>query len=250
MDRWPLTRPPFPLIGAHRGASAVARENTAAAFGAALAAAADFIETDLRLTADGVAIAWHDADFARLCGDRRAVSALTLAEAHSLAPALLTIDEALDIVLPGALLLLDVKLSATRGLSRVADMLERYPGRGRVALGLRSLTAAKALSARLPDWPRLGLFANAADYAAFAQTGGRWARLWQHDASTDAIGRLHALGLNALVMAGSPTPEGAGLISAPELAAVLDAGADGVMLNDPALGASARAALTQARAAG
>jgi glycerophosphoryl diester phosphodiesterase len=49
-----------PLIGAHRGATATAPENTMAAFAAAIALHADFIETDIRRTADGVLILHHD----------------------------------------------------------------------------------------------------------------------------------------------------------------------------------------------
>ncbi len=55
-------RPPKkpPLIIAHRGASADAPENTLAAFALAWEQGADAIETDLRLTADGVIVAHHD----------------------------------------------------------------------------------------------------------------------------------------------------------------------------------------------
>jgi glycerophosphoryl diester phosphodiesterase len=51
---------PFPLIIGHRGASGVAPENTLAAFHEALAAGADGIEFDVRLTRDGVPVIIHD----------------------------------------------------------------------------------------------------------------------------------------------------------------------------------------------
>lgn len=44
----------------HRGAAADAPENTLASFRLAIAAGADFIETDVRLTKDGVAVLMHD----------------------------------------------------------------------------------------------------------------------------------------------------------------------------------------------
>ena len=53
------------LIVAHRGASARESENTLAAFEAAIAAGADAVEFDVRMTADGVAVVMHDADVAR-----------------------------------------------------------------------------------------------------------------------------------------------------------------------------------------
>lgn len=56
-------------ILAHRGAPGRdGTENTARAVGAALAAGADGVEIDLRLTADGVLAACHDADLLRLTG--------------------------------------------------------------------------------------------------------------------------------------------------------------------------------------
>lgn len=49
-----------PLIIGHRGASAVAPENTIAAFQAAIAAGADGIEFDVRLARDNVSVVIHD----------------------------------------------------------------------------------------------------------------------------------------------------------------------------------------------
>ena len=49
-----------PLIIGHRGASAVAPENTIAAFEAAIEAGADGIEFDVRLARDGVPVVIHD----------------------------------------------------------------------------------------------------------------------------------------------------------------------------------------------
>ena len=50
------------LVVAHRGASASEPENTLVAFEAALAAGADAVELDVRLTSDGVPVVMHDAD--------------------------------------------------------------------------------------------------------------------------------------------------------------------------------------------
>ncbi|WP_183086184.1 glycerophosphodiester phosphodiesterase family protein [Mycetocola tolaasinivorans] len=91
-----------PRVLAHRGlavASGVA-ENTAEAFAAALRAGATHIESDLRATADGVAILHHDATFRRARDGRRGrVSALTLAQLRDPAEGpvhrILTLEEAL-----------------------------------------------------------------------------------------------------------------------------------------------------------
>ncbi|MFD2077533.1 Glycerophosphoryl diester phosphodiesterase [Actinopolymorpha cephalotaxi] len=54
-----------PVVIAHRGASGDAPENTVAAFTAALDQDADFIETDVRRTADGELVLFHDGDLLR-----------------------------------------------------------------------------------------------------------------------------------------------------------------------------------------
>lgn len=57
-----------PLIIAHRGSSHHAPENTLAAFRLAISDAADGIELDVRLAADGVPVCIHDADLQRTAG--------------------------------------------------------------------------------------------------------------------------------------------------------------------------------------
>ena len=55
----------LPLIIGHRGASAIAPENTLAAFARAIQDGADGIEFDVRLSQDGVPVVIHDATLAR-----------------------------------------------------------------------------------------------------------------------------------------------------------------------------------------
>ncbi|HHO53975.1 MAG TPA: glycerophosphodiester phosphodiesterase [Deltaproteobacteria bacterium] len=57
---------PFRLYG-HRGAAAHHPENTLRALEAAVQAGADALETDVRLSADGRVVVFHDADGARTC---------------------------------------------------------------------------------------------------------------------------------------------------------------------------------------
>jgi glycerophosphoryl diester phosphodiesterase len=52
-------------VVAHRGASAVAPENTLDAFDEAISAGADAVEFDVRLSLDGVVFLMHDADVSR-----------------------------------------------------------------------------------------------------------------------------------------------------------------------------------------
>ncbi|MFD1824541.1 glycerophosphodiester phosphodiesterase [Mumia zhuanghuii] len=61
----PITTMRRPRVVAHRGASAVAPENTLAAVAAAVTNGADAVEVDVQSTRDGVPVIVHDATLAR-----------------------------------------------------------------------------------------------------------------------------------------------------------------------------------------
>lgn len=69
---------------AHRGASAYAPENTQAAFDLALDMGADALETDVRLTRDGVLVLCHDSSVDRISNGHGQVAAFTLDELRRL----------------------------------------------------------------------------------------------------------------------------------------------------------------------
>ena len=71
-------------IYAHRGASHDFPEMTMAAYEAAVKQGADGFECDLRLTKDGVAVLWHDADLLRCADDKAVVSGSTYAQLKSI----------------------------------------------------------------------------------------------------------------------------------------------------------------------
>lgn len=76
----PEQHPRSILVTAHRGASAAAPENTAAAFQLALSAGVDAIETDIRLSRDGVPVLAHDEDLMRVAGLPAKIADLTALE--------------------------------------------------------------------------------------------------------------------------------------------------------------------------
>jgi glycerophosphoryl diester phosphodiesterase len=71
-------------VGGHRGASAVAPENTYAAFGQAIKDGALYTETDIRATSDGALVLVHDATLDRTTNGAGPVSAITLEELRKL----------------------------------------------------------------------------------------------------------------------------------------------------------------------
>lgn len=230
---WKTASTARPYIGGHRGASAVAPENTAAAYEAAIAAGADFIETDLRLTRDGVAVAFHDNSLQRLCGDARAVEQLDFEELKVLHPAIVRMADAIDLIGDRASILLDTKITDLTDLERAAGMLGSRLVSGRAAFGVRSLAALGVIKTALPNCPTLGLFNDIGEYPQLAERGGDWARLWQSDVSVAAINGLREQGLKVIIMAG--LPETVGQIEADALQTLLDMQPDAIMLNDPQL---------------
>ena len=71
-------------VGGHRGASAVAPENTYAAFEQALAVGGLYTETDVRATRDGALVLLHDRTLDRTTDGQGPVSEITLAQAREI----------------------------------------------------------------------------------------------------------------------------------------------------------------------
>jgi glycerophosphoryl diester phosphodiesterase len=96
----------WPIVVAHRGASAAFPENTLEAFDGAVAVGADFVELDVRLTADGVPVIMHDLDVALTTDGEGFLHRLTLAEVRTLratghdggSAAVPTLEEALELL--------------------------------------------------------------------------------------------------------------------------------------------------------
>lgn len=146
---------PRPRILAHRGfvspesAAAGTVENTRAAVAAALAAGADYVESDCHLTSDGEVVLFHDSDLVRTLGDPRRVSEVPLPELDRLmAPSggLLTLAGALE-EFPDARFNIDVK---TRAVSAPAGAIIGAAAPERVLISsfsdgsrVRAIAAAK-----------------------------------------------------------------------------------------------------------
>jgi glycerophosphoryl diester phosphodiesterase len=67
-------------VTAHRGASAVAPENSMAAFRAAMDAGAGYSELDVQRTRDGEIVVMHDGDLLRMGGDPRKIAQMAAAD--------------------------------------------------------------------------------------------------------------------------------------------------------------------------
>ncbi len=111
----------FVLVISHRGYHADVPENTLAAFDRAVAMGVDGIETDVRLTADGIAVLFHDRCVGR---GRHRVAELTHRELEAAAGyAVPTVESALA-EWEGPLWNLEIKTAAA--VPPVVDLVRRF----------------------------------------------------------------------------------------------------------------------------
>lgn len=136
------------LILAHRGAHApetACRENTLAAFAAALDIGADGVELDARLTRDGVLVVHHDPEV-----EGRAIATIDAAERPEWLP---TLSAALAACPPPALVNVEIKAGRAEDpgiAARLADLLNDAPNIVVSSFNLAVLDAFHALAPAVP----------------------------------------------------------------------------------------------------
>ena len=116
------------LVIAHRGAHTAVPENTLAAFEAAVALGVNGIETDVRISLDGLPVLIHD----RVIASGQAVADLTRrnieqASGHEVP----TLDEALE---QFSGILWNIEIKTTRALSTVIRVLEKHQANHRIVV--------------------------------------------------------------------------------------------------------------------
>ena len=134
--RFPFLEHPRPIALAHRGGAEEGPENTMAAFENAVRLGFRYIETDVRVTRDGVALAFHDETLERVSDRRGAVSELTWSElrearvhGHEPIPRL---EEALD-AWPEVRFVIDAK--SDQAVEPLAQAISRVGALERVCVG-------------------------------------------------------------------------------------------------------------------
>jgi glycerophosphoryl diester phosphodiesterase len=114
-----------PLIIGHRGASAVAPENTVSAFRSAILAGADGIEFDVRLSSDGAPVIIHDDTLYRTHGLRKRVADMTGDELDELGvPSLRKLFELMS--QNDLILCLEIKGSAAELAERCCELVHEF----------------------------------------------------------------------------------------------------------------------------
>lgn len=227
--RHPFFESSRPLVFAHRGGSALAPENTIAAFDNGLALGADGLELDVHLSRDGRVVVHHDRTLDRttaLTGPIAARDAEVLERAGV---------PALDDVLAryrDARIIVELKVNSREMARAAVDLVRRADAVGRVCLGsfgmrvlraVRALEPAMATSAAREEvrwalyrswcrWPvarssysgyQIPEFAGrtrvvSPRFVEYSHRAGLGVQVWTVDAEADAR-RLLAWGVDALI---------------------------------------------------
>ncbi len=238
----------------HRGAAAIAPENTLRSFEAALACGVDAIEFDVLDLAGGPLVLAHSNDLAEVSHGAAAgsVRERSLAELRAVAPELPTLDDALEF-LAGRDVGIHVDLKLTTRLDEVADALVLRGLSERAVVSSFHLESLAAFAAAAPGIPigftypedrygvsrrralrpaiRLGTLALrravVARIPAMIERAGASALMLHHAVvSAASVERAHAAG--AAVWAWTVDDPA-------ELARLEAAGVDAVISNDPAI---------------
>jgi glycerophosphoryl diester phosphodiesterase len=204
------------LVAGHRGGERGAPENTLAAMRLALAGDADFVETDLQLTADGVAVLMHDWTLDRTTNGTGPVWALTWEQISDLdagawfspefrGTRVPRLEEFLDLVAPSQKrIILEIKGSWTA--DQLAPVVAEIQGRrleGRVIMASFDIVSLRNLRSVAPAIARAVVSRQVVgDPAILAGTCGAIAIVTSRafaEEHPDAVARIQDAGLGVLL---------------------------------------------------
>ncbi|UOQ57519.1 hypothetical protein MUN78_01340 [Leucobacter allii] len=228
-------------IISHRGAAAIAPENTLAAMRIAFEQGVDFVETDVQLTADGVPVLMHDETVDRTTSGGGAVARWTLAELRTLdaggwfsadfaGERVPTFEEFVDELAPTTSRAL-VELKGPWDAEQVEQVVELLRERhlvNRVALQSFEVPTLEILGEVAPECARVMLTREwdrrTAELAVLLQVSAVGARAKLFDARPELIAEVQALGIGTLVYT---------LNSSPQWMQAAERGIDLVITDDP-----------------
>ena len=147
--RHPFFSSTRPLVFAHRGGSALAPENTIAAFDNGLGLGADGIELDVHLSSDSAVVVHHDRTLERTTSLEGPVASRTAVELERA-----DVPRLADVLVryPAARIIIEMKVNSRALAAAVIDDVRRASAIDRVCLGAfgrRVLRAARTLDPRI-----------------------------------------------------------------------------------------------------
>lgn len=235
---------PTPLAFAHRGGAAAGDENTAEAFGRAVALGYRYVETDVHATADGVPVVFHDHTLARVTDTRGSVASMRWADLATIrvagAGAVPRLDDVLD-AWPDIRFNIDLKAAGV--VAPAVETVRKVGAESRVLLA--SFSDARLAAARTLAGPSIAtsmgqravVRLRLASMPRFRRTGGP--RPWWHPSvvaaqvpvragpvrvvDTSFVTYAHRMGLQVHVWT---------VDDPAEIGRLLDLGVDGIMTDD------------------
>jgi glycerophosphoryl diester phosphodiesterase len=229
-----LTRPPRPLVIAHRGASGHLSENTLPAYELAVEQRADMIEIDLHRTRDGATVVAHDEELSAL-GGKGEIATATLAEVRALdaggGERVPTLDEVLDRFgerIPFNLELKRASRATYEGLERaVVDAVRQRGLLKRTLFSSFSDPVLQRLRALAPEARLARLFSLRDPERPLERAravGAEAINPWRGLVQPELIEAAHAEGLAVYVFTVNEEEE---------MRSLLDLGVDGIFTNFP-----------------
>ncbi len=233
---------PTTAVVAHRGASGDAPENTLAAVSRALELGADWIELDVRLSADGRAVLVHDADVERTSDGTGLVAELDFAtlreldvgswfDARFADERVPSVEETAALAGDAAGLMLDLKLAGA-GAAIASDLAAAGFDLDRVLVGAWDDAQLADATEHLEGATMLFIGEvpeGATDTSwidALAEKGYEALSLSWEGVTSEVLTRAHAFGLDVHVWTVNERGD---------MERVVEAGVDGVITDQPAL---------------
>ena len=224
-------------ITAHRGASGRAPENTLAAVRAAIADEADWVEIDVQETSDGIVVVHHDEDFMRAAGERGRVWEMAWADVARVpngarfgpefeGERVTTLEEVLRVARDRIRVNIELKVygRGQRLEERVIELVEAMGMADQVVLMSLDRPTVETLNRLRPDWT-VGFLA-AVSIGDLSAVEADFLAVNARTATPGFIRRAHAAGKTVQVWT----------VDHPaQMAAVISAGADVIITNEPAL---------------
>jgi len=200
---------------------------------------ADIIESDARLSSDGIAFSCHDPNFERLLGDGRSVAELSAAELSALVlpdgshP--LRLAQVLEQISPRRKVLIDVKTQDAAIIDVIIADLRKTGAQANVWVGVRDLGQARQIKAAEPDVAILAFLPDYSSADDFAAAGASAFRVWEGHLGQPSVRALFPRRPVWITMGHMETPYDVGDTDPERLAKALELGPSGVLINDLSL---------------
>ena len=222
-------------IIAHRCGTDLYPELTIQAAEHSLTLGADYIEMDVRFTADNVPVIVHDADAMKLFGEDKNISEISATEFLSFRHVghrqycSHTLDDMFDTL--KAPILLHCKVSG-QYIDEILRCICNNKYEDRAIMGLTQYEDAKRVKGFNPNIQTLAFMPSMDQCDAFINAGFDIIRLWEGWVTPEAIEKIHASQRKVWIMARGSENNITGYTTKENMKALFDLGVDGILIDE------------------